>query len=364
MACKMKAGAARTALVSSTVLTIMTTTQAIADPNLNQRFEIDGVTLFPDQSKSGLFYYAPLGLRIAHRDGKPIFAYNVFRYVGRHETGDAGVFRVRGVLTFDAVRIENTDLLRKVLNKLHKRRVNARLQPAPIKKFRSKLIYKTIEGDSKPDHSNNTQSSNNNGVIEGGISKPIDVDQEGNWEERGFTIGLKPKTTELFWDNFANNRLQISLSYDWKLLGVVPDEAEKGNWRVKTIDDTDTLPIEVSMRDYPSLFKRVETWQKLDMGHTNVVVLCYDFINEVVTDLYSVSVDVMFRTLRNQDYVETVKFTSSDDAFEKQISFRLAKDIDEGYKYRIHRIYKDGRVDTTAWKEFKGQQLDVTIYNN
>ena len=118
------------------------------------------------------------------------------------------------------------------------------------------------------------------------------------------------------------------------------------------------------MQKWPDHFGRSDVGQTMQMGHTILTVLCYDFINEVKPNLYSVTVEVMFRTQRNQDYVERVKYTEGDDGYEKDISFRLAKNPGAGYQYRVRRLFKDGSSEWTGWEHYTGQQLDVSYYDS
>lgn len=334
---------------------------AYAAPDLKAAFDLNGVRVFPDHLRHKVFYYSPLGLRLSQVDDMPAFRFDLFRYMGRKETGDASAFRVRGILSFEAEQIRDIDLIKRMGNHLRRTRPGATLRPAPIERFQSELIYKTVEieeGDSIE-----------TGTVEGGVSKTLDNDDAGdksggNWKSRLFTIGLEPLTAELFWDNFEKERLQLSLSYHWTIHGVVKDDSQGGAWQESTTDIANTLPMNISMSEYPNLFRRIETWQKIGVAHTNLIVTCYDFINETQADLYSITAEVMFKTLRNQDYVEKVRFTEDDIEYEKQISFRLAKDLDAGYQYRIKRIFRSGEVKRTKWKRHDGQVLDVTYYIN
>lgn len=337
----------------------ITVQQASAAPDLKSRFDLNGVRVFQDHLDRNIFYYAPLGLRLSKAKSVPVFRFDLFRYMGRKETGDRTDFSVRGILSFEVEQLRDLDLIRRIGDELRITRPGMILRPAPIERFHSELIFKTVETEEgQPEQS---------GTIEGGLSKAMDGDGSGeksggNWKRRLFTIGMKPLTAELFWENFEKESLQLSLSYHWSVHGVVKDETDGGTWTESTTDIADTLPINISISRYPELFRRIETWQKMGVAYTNLMVTCYDFINESDEDLYSVIVEVMFKTLRGQDYVEQVRFKKNDHEYEKQISFRLAKDLDAGYQFRIRRIFRSGETRTTKWKHHDGQVLDVT-YN-
>ncbi len=342
-----------------------------AAPNLRAGFVVNDIKLYPDHKDPALLYYMPSPLRLSKINDKPVFRFDLFRYVGRKETGDSAVFRVRGVLTFEIERSERLSDYQALRAAVQRKYPRAVLRPAPITGFESKLVYRTVESD------RGRQSET--GSIEGGVSKVIDVKAgiskapneeqtgpigEGNWKRRRFTIGLRPRTAELFWRGFKENRLLLSLAYTWRVRGVVSDQKTNGQMRESTADLTDSLPITVSMTAYPDAFVKTDIGQVMEMGHTVLTVICYDFINETKPDLYSVTVEVMFRTLRGQDYVERVQFSENDESYEKEVSFRLAKNLGAGYQYRVQRLFRDGRHETTGWKRHHGQQLDVTYYVN
>ncbi len=332
---------------------------AYGAPNLQKAFTVGQVKVYPDHARRNVFYYAPRPLRLHHVNGQPVFRFDLFRYWGRKETGDSDVFRVRGVLTFQVERPQDLRAYQELALAVQQTYPGAVLRPAPISKFASKLIYRTVEasGGGKAE----------SGVIEGGVSRAVgeegdDEAKEGHWKQRRFTIGLAPHTAELFWRAFEQNRLVLSLIYSSHVLGVVPNDKANDAWQESTVELADALPIDVSMAAHPSAFRRTDIGYSMKMAHTTVTVLCYDFINETKPNLYSVQVEVMFRTLRDQDYIERVKFIENDDEYEREISFRLAKDLGAGYQFRVQRIFKDGRHEKTAWQKHNGQQLDVTYY--
>jgi hypothetical protein len=329
-----------------------------ASPNLQEGFQVENIRVFPDHANRNLYYFAPMNMELVVKDGTPEFLYSLYRYLGRQETGDKGEFRVRGILSFEVKQVRAVERINKIKEHLRKTNPAAILRFVPIKEFQSKLIYKTVEVES--------EDAETSGEVEGGVFKDSnDVEsqkknREGNWLKRHFTITLKPYTAELFWDNFEKDKLQLSLSYSWTVKGVIPDNETQGEWEESTSDIADTLPIQVSMPKYPALFRKIETWQEISMAHTNLLVLCYDFINEEESELYSISVEVKFKTLIGQDYVSKVRFNETDAEYEKKIAFRLAKELDAGYQYRIKRIFKNGDIENTQWKHHNDWVLDVT----
>jgi hypothetical protein len=62
--------------------------------------------------------------------------------------------------------------------------------------------------------------------------------------------------------------------------------------------------------------------------------------------------------------VERLTFKANGD-YRRRIEFKLAKDLDQPYRYRISRIYKDGSKEIGQWREKTGESLlDITAYQN
>ncbi len=327
----------------------------MALPSFAYGKNIEGVWVYPDHSKKNHYYYAPPEMVIAQKNGIPVFGYSIYRFLGTKATRNENEFRIKGVLAFEIATAKKISLLRSIKARLSSAGEVVTLKPMPVKRFESTLHYNTI------DSTNATES----GVIEGGIDTEVDDEgkspDEGVWDRRRFTIGLKPLTAQLFWDNFEKESLQLSLSYQWEVEGVMAgnDGIEEKTTKVFA----NSLPITVSMKTYPDLFRRIESWQKMNASHGAITVLCYDFINEEKSDLYSVTVEIMYENMRGHESTEKLKYFSTDDVYEKQIDFRLAKFRDRPYRYRVMRLFVNGKKEIQDWKEHDGFYLDVSKYN-
>ena len=131
---------------SVVVMLVSFSIPAFSAPDLQNTFQVNGANLFQDHRQINLFYYLPGTLKLAHLDEKPVFRYDLYRYIGRKELGDSDAFRVRGILTFE-VKEEGDSASHQQLVVAVKKRFgqNARLKLAPISNFESHLIYRTID---------------------------------------------------------------------------------------------------------------------------------------------------------------------------------------------------------------------------
>ena len=154
----------------------------------------------------------------------------------------------------------------------------------------------------------------------------------------------------------------MSVGYAWHATGKRHgNSVENSEWEDHTRDFTGSVDVLVSMEDYPELFEIIDMRERIALDKTNFTILCFDFLEEGFEELYRILVDVRFRTRRDQDYVETVSFDRFKMNVEETISFRLAKDLDMPYEYRVTRIYSDERErSVTDWLSHRGQQLDIS----
>lgn len=323
-------------------------------PDFGRGIDMNGIWIYPDNLKRGQYYYSPPKLELATKDGAPIFNYSIFRFLGTKETRTENEFRVRGVLSFEIKTKTNRAILAKIKQRLSGKGQVVLLRPLPVERFVSKLQYNTIDNNDK----------NQSGVLTGSVHKQAGTksgnNDEAAWESRKFIIGLNPLTSQLFWDNFKKNNLQLSFSYRWVVEGMVSDS--KNPEKTVSKEYGDSFPILVSMKKYPNLFERIESWQKMNASHTSITVICYDFINEKKPDLYLVTVKIKYKNMRGNDSTITIKYRKGDDQYEKKVNFRLARLINNSYEYRITRLYMDGSEKTQTWKKHDGFYLDVSMY--
>jgi hypothetical protein len=319
-----------------------------AAPDWSSAENVGGIPVYRDHVRQGRYYYAPAGFRLAYRDGQPEFQYKIFRYIGTRQTGDSNAFELRGILSFSMEQDIDYETLTRVKSQLRQRVGFEWLRPLPIDNFSSALQYAVIETDVA-------------GEIGGGSSaESAESGDEAVWRKRVFMIGLRPRTAELLWDGFHEGRLQLSLSYAWEAKGKVRSSSD-GHWETRERVFSDAVPISLDARQFRDHFQQIDSWAGIAFDKTMVSVSCYDFIDEEPTELYRVTVEIKFRTLRDQDYVEKVTFQRGELNFEKDVSFRLAKDLEQPYQYRVTRIFSSGRpTEQTGWLQHSGQHLDIT----
>jgi hypothetical protein len=339
---------------------------ALAAPVWETAETIEGLAVYRDHAESNRFYYAPSGYRIAESGGAPQVYFRVFRYLGTPETGDTGEIRIAGLLSIDAEQATVAERYVPALATLKRRNAHATLRPLPVDAFRANLNYLVIGGD---DQSGSIDAAASGYTADGGESdvgadagEPDSVESVSGpayWTRRRFTVALDPLTAEVFWANFENDALQLSLTHQLTSAGMRRNAA--GAWERDERAFADSVGVHISMQEQPSHFAKIETWALAKRRRTDVMVMCYDYTARDDDELFRVTVDLRFKTLRNQDYVETVRFDPGQET-EKTISFRLARNLEEPYYYRVTRLFHTLPMQRSEWIEHRGMLLEVTDF--
>lgn len=306
-----------------------------ASPDLDSFFDIEGVRVYADHENSGEYYLSPAAPLLESRsDGSPDYGLSLYRYLGTKGTGDAGDFWVRGVLTFGIDRPRGTGVTSKIRKALRQRGVKSpRLKSMPVSASRVTLMF---------------------------------ADQEGSWEyglrfkTGAMVVPLDPHQSEILWDAVEAGQTLVSVSVQETLGGVRKTD---DNWEPSDISASWVVPIEMDMAAYPNHFQKMDLGGRMKMGYTGLDVFCFDFIEDLEENLYAKIVEVAIPA-PGRNLIETVTF-KDDGEYRSRIEFKLAKDLDQPYRYRISHVWQDGSRDVGEWHEKEGETLlDITAYRN
>lgn len=306
-----------------------------AAPNLGSYYDIQGVRVYMDHEKSEEWYLSPAQPILNERSDKtPDYGLALYRYLGRKGTSDSGSFWVRGVLTFGVERSRDSGLSAKIRKELRTKGISSpRLKSMPVSASRVTLLFADQQ-----------------------YSREYNI----RWKSGAMVVPLDAHIAEVLWDAVKAGQTQVSVSVDETLTGVRKKEE---NWEPSTTSLAWTVPVEMDMTAHPDHFQRLDLGGRMKVGYTGLDVFCFDFIENLEEKLYAKIVEVAIPTT-GRDLVETVTF-KDDGEYRNRIEFKLAKDLEQPYRYRISRIYQDGSKETGRWQEKTGEtMLDITAYKN
>jgi len=308
---------------------------AAASPDLEHYEDIEGVRLYRDHLKPAFFYLSP-ALPVLEKDRKhlPEYSLEIYRYLGRKGTGDSGKFWVKGVLNIGIQRERGKKNLKQIKKKIsQKYRIkNPRLRSMPVTKTNGRLLF---------------------------ADKEMKWSQGSRWSGKKITIPLDSVLSEILWDAVEAGQTLVSIEMEENLSGVRKNR--DGQWEEGMVSFSATLPVELDMAAFPSLFSKTDIGGRMVRGYTGIDVFCFDFLEQLDENLYSKVVEVAIPTPK-QMLVESVTFRRGSDC-RTRIEFNLAKDLDTGYKVRITRVFLDGSSEKGQWVLREGEaMLDVTDY--
>jgi len=306
-----------------------------ASPDLDNVTDIEGVRVYADSEDNKIFYLSPAAPLLESRsDGTPDYGLSLYRYLGTKGTGDAGSFWVRGVLTFGIDRARESGVAAKIRKELRERGVTSlRLKSMPVSGSRLTLMFADQE----------------------------DTRETGaRWKTGIMVVPLDPQQAEILWDAVEAGQTLVSVAIEETLDGVRKTD---DGWQPSATSLTWTVPVEMDMGAHPDHFQKMDLGGRMAMGYTGLDIFCFDFIENLEENLYAKIVEVAIPTT-GRNLVETVTF-KDDGEYRSRIEFKLAKDLDEPYRYRISRVWQDGTREAGEWQEKTGETLlDITSYRN
>ncbi len=341
----------------SVIVAMVGVTSSQAAPDLKSVRTIGSITVFSDHQNSRLFYYLVSNKVLRERKQKPEFSYHINRYIGKQQTGDADVFWVRGVLKFATVSDFGGSSYATVKSQLESELGQTiELQAATVKASHNELVYTLVDAESGT-ISEQIDIGEGAEVVDYAAAKEIDLRHASRVQR--FSVGLADHDANLLWENLVRENLSLSLSYGWLVPGV--EGSNDDGWRPSVYQVSNSLAITVSPAKHPELFRKTELWQRMSFVHSALKLMCYDFINLENSRLYVVTVEIRFTTASGRPYSETVRFRRDDEVYERDVSFALANDLQQGFEYRVSRLSDDGIRQISQWQSANGAWLDISL---
>jgi hypothetical protein len=316
-----------------TLILMLVATPGMAAPDLGTYRDVEGVRAYRDHQQSELWYLTPAQPGLGRgAKGAPDYGLDIYRYLGRKGTGDQGLFWLRAVLSVGIVRERSSEITWRIRKALRAAGVSRpRLRSVPVAAAEVRLVF-----------ADQSQTWN----------------QGTRWGDRQIVLSLDRYMAEILWDAVKAGQTQVSLIVAERLAGV---RRMNGKWQEAETVASWTFPIELDMQAHPGHFRRTDIGGRMARGYTGLDVFCFDFLEGADPDLYAKIVEVAIPTA-GRDLVEEVTFKADSD-YRFRIKFELAKDLDQPYKVRVTRVFKDGRRQVGGWAKRTGESLlDVTEY--
>jgi len=310
------------------------TISAKAEPNFSVFLESGPLRAYQDRAQHCVWYLIPPPPRLKDASNRPLFSLDVFAYHGRQATGDREKFWQKVILTLNLERAW-PGKARKNLKQLIKTKYHCAVKflSLPISQAKVKLLL----GDLSYEKTWRTR-----------------------WRPQKIVIPLEDYLGALLWEAAQRDQVLISLVIEEKANGV---RQEENKFVPATMSWVWTLPLKLDRQKYPENFRLHELGAYLSKAYTQLDILCLDFVEQTIPNLYATFVEIGF-PVNGRTLIKQVRFDENT-PFRQQIIFPLAHDLKRPYRYRIMRIFDDGTQKIGPWLEKQGEfALDITHYRN
>jgi hypothetical protein len=308
-----------------------------ADPLLSKPETVGGrLIVYPDHKTPNLYYYVPASLSLVRSFDKPQFFFYKYVYVKVNAAGEPQTV-AGGVLTLSVEFADETENLRRAKGP------GFEFRPVPIDKLTCVLSYSRLEPEA------------------GGEKKEELAKKALVWTKKSFTLPLGRDSASYLWKIFEDGKATgLSVECEFTFGGYEFDE--EGKLKAGERDGRLSFAVPVSMAANPDLFKLVNLANKVSFNYRRMSVLCFDFVNGTSGKTAKITAEVEILTARKQRYFKTATFMPG---AEPQIDLEF--DVPEAkggtYKYRVSRIFTDGRSERGEWKEGGDMFLDLSTYD-
>ncbi|HAR36273.1 MAG TPA: hypothetical protein DCR87_05100 [Acidobacteria bacterium] len=312
----------------------------LADPVLTRPETVAGqIIIYPDHRNPKLFYYVPTALQLSQSFGQPNFFF--YKYVYVKDQGEAGPKTTAGgVLTLSVEFGDDSEVLKREKGAQYEYR------PVQIETMKISLSYTGLEAEkTKEEGTAESQTLGSNKVL---------------WTGKSFSFPLSRESASYLWKIYEEKKaaglsLEGSFSYSGYELN------DEGQLQPGARSGRLSLDVPVSMEQYPGLFKVINLAQKFSFNYRKMSVICFDFVNGLNKDVVKMTVEVESTTARGQKDVKSVVF-SSDSQPQYDLEFNVPEAKGGKYRYRITRVYADGRSVRSDWQEGDNAFLDLSSY--
>ncbi len=311
-----------------------------ADPVLTRPETVAGrIIVYPDHRSPKLFYYVPTRLHLSQTFGKPNFFFYKYVYVNNQGTAEPRT-TAGGVLTLSVEFGDETEILRREKGEQFEYR------PVQVETIELSLSYTGLEKleDQKP---------------AGGDKKALGSNKI-LWTGKSFTFPLSAASASYLWKIYEEKKAaSLSLECTFSYGGYEIDQ--EGKLQPGERSGRLSFDIPVSMEQNPDLFQVINLAQKFSFNYRKLSVICFDFVNGLNGNMVKMTVEVESTTARGQKDAKMVTF-SADSQPQYNLEFNVPEARGGKYRYRVTKVYADGRSERGDWQEGDNAFLDLSTY--
>jgi hypothetical protein len=187
------------------------------------------------------------------------------------------------------------------------------------------------------------------------------VKKELLWTRKSFTLPLGRDSASYLWKIFEDGKATgLSVECEFTFGGYEIDE--EGKLKDRERDHRLSFAVPVSMTADPDLFKLVNLADKVSFNYRRMSVLCFDFVNGTNGEIAKITAEIEILTAKKQRDFRTVAFMPGSEP-QVDLEFDIPEAKGGTYKYRVTRVFADGRSEKGGWKTGGETFLDLSAYD-
>ncbi len=311
-----------------------------ADPILTRPETVAGrIIVYPDHRNPGIFYYVPTRLQLSQVFGRPNFFFYKYVYVKDQGTAEPRT-TAGGVLTLSVEFSNETEILKREKGEQFEYR------PVQVETIDISLSYTGLENpETRETAAGDKKAPGSNRIL---------------WTGKSFTFPLSASSASYLWKIYEEKKAAgLSLECSFSYGGYEIDQ--EGKLQPGERAGRLSLDVPVSMEQFPDLFQVINLARKFSFNFRRMSVICFDFVNGLNGDMVKMAVEVESTTARGQKDVRLVTF-SADSQPQYNLEFNVPEARGGKYRYRVTRVYTDGRSERGDWQEGDNAFLDLSAY--
>jgi len=308
-----------------------------ADPLLSKPEIVGGrILIFPDHKASNVYYYVPAGLALVRTFNQPQFFFYKYVYV-KPDASEGSQTIAGGVLTLTVEFADETEALHRAKGEAFE------FRPVPIDKLTCVISYTRLEPDGPEEK---TEELAKRDLV---------------WTRKSFTLPLGRDSASYLWKIFEDGKATgLSVECAFTFSGYELDD--EGKLRDGERDSRLSFAVPVSMAADPGLFKLINLADKISFNYRRMSILCFDFVNGTNGATVRIAAEVEILTAKKQRDFKTVAFMAGSEP-QVDLEFNVPEAKGGAYRYRITRLFADGRSEKGEWKSGGEMFLDLSAYD-
>ena len=378
---------------------VLCVSAASAAPDLRKGRPAGSLTVYPDDVRPRLYYYAPGELAIATREGgAPDVHLLHVRYTGSVVTRDQGTALLRSIFS---VRVVLSGPTAAQLAEGRKRLADetgasVELRPLPIRRLESAIVYAPIvepaAAAASPGSPGGEPASPR--ALPAGHFEPSEraaTSPQGYWSERVYTLRLAAEDAQVLSTALERGQVAVSIGYAFVAEGIAPEQPVQeltgtpvlvqqltalltdpprpstpsagaaGGSRLHVVR-AGAIGITADLAAWPEIVRRMDINEAVPPAYAALDVHCYDF-QAGESPLYEKQIQIEAAGVGGRPVTIGASFTRTQpDLYARSVRFPVAVRLDRPFRFRVVEIARDCTSTTTAWREQASwtQLLDVT----